>query len=403
VSETETLRTWHLDDHDIPAAIAKLERINARAARNGLGGRFSWALGAETSRPVWYGGDAIGKPDYYRTERELIISGDAPKLAGWTFVALLTWDEEVLVTRCTPGFEGRIDDSLIRVRECDHCHQDRARNDCYLLEDQDGNRVQVGSSCVRDFLGHDFRPSFITYGSSLDEMEDGCRKTVTVSAPAVDVLTWAASVCSQTGWVSRETAETRNRLASGDVLRACLFPSRPRDEELRREYQPDESHAAEAAKVLAWAQAIDPATPSEYLANVRRAASAEWTGERNVAVLGSAVASYHREISAKAEREAAPVSQFVGEVKQRLELDVTVRGETVFETNYGVTHLYTLADRDGNQMKWFASRGQNWETGQELRLKATVKEHARYKDVAQTTLTRCSEIVTEPEIEMEAV
>ena len=411
------IRTWWLTADEITATTGKIEKINARAAKNGLEGRYAWTLGAERHEPVYDEAGARlvinGIPHYldkgqpvpcpvigYAHERELVISGDAPKLSGWTFVARLTWDGGVLVTRCTPGFEGRIDDSQIREGACDHCNADRQRYDCYLLEGKNGGRVQVGSSCVKDFLGHDFRPSWISYGDDLDEIERSAGGRQYLDADVLDVVTWAASICAQTGWVSRAKAEAEMRTPSGDVIRECLFGSSQAARDARAAYEPTEEHKTEAAQVLTWARELEPGN-SEYLANVKRCAQAEYITERNVPVLGSAVASYHREMNLIAEREARPVSQWVGKPKQRLELALTVRSDTAIDGDYGVTHLYTLTDAAGNVFKWFSSRCQDWQIGQDVTVKGTVKGHEVWKDIKQTQLTRCAEI-PQSERELEA-
>lgn len=212
---------------------------------------------------------------YFKVSREFHVSGDAPKLAGWSFLARLTWDEGVLVTRTTPSYEGQIDESQIRERECDHCHADRDRRDCYLLENDEDERVQVGSSCVKDFLGHDFRPSWISYGDDLDEIDRDCSRRETVDADTMEVLTWAAAICSKTGWISRAKAEADYSTPSGTTLKECLFGHSGPAVRARDAYRPATEHREEAAKVRAWAQAIDPGD-SEYLANVKRLAHANY-------------------------------------------------------------------------------------------------------------------------------
>lgn len=406
MADTE-LRTWFLTEDEIELTTAKLAKINARAAKNGLEGQYTWTFGEERHTPVydetdvrmvingvphtWIHGPVPCAIVGFKHEHELVVFGDAPKLEGWKFVASLTWDGGALITRCTPGFEGRIDDSQIRPGACDHCNLDRQRYDCYLLEAEDGHRVQVGSSCIKDFLGHEFRPSMLSYSDDLDnlfqEVSGGGHADLT--APALIVLGWAASISSQTGWVSRAKAEEWGTTASGGVIQECLFGTGKLADKSRALYQPTEDHHAEAVKVLSWALALEPGN-SEYLANVKRVATLEWVSFRNVAILGSAVASFWREHNERIEREAQPVSQFVGEQKQRLVLELTVRGETCIDGDYGVTHLYTLTDTTGNVFKWFSSRNQNWERGQEVRVKATVKGHETYKDVRQTVITRCA-------------
>jgi hypothetical protein len=404
-----TVRTWWLDEAEIAATIAKISKINARAAKNGLAGGYTWTLGAERREPVYDDAGARlvidGIPHFiekgqpvpcpligFERERELIVSGDAPKLGGWSFIASLTWDGGVLVTRCTPGFEGRIDEAQIREGACDHCQVDRQRLDCYLLQHADGRRVQVGSSCIKDFLGHNFRPSMLFFADELDEIRESIPATRTYLDAAVEtVLTWAASICAQTGWISRDKAEIENRTPSGWVLRDCLFGSGKAGREARDTFAPSDEHETTAATVLAWARELEPGD-SEYLANVRRVASSEYVTERTIAILGSSVASYWREHNARVEREARPVSQFVGCVKDRLVLDVIIRSDTAIDGDWGVSHLYTMTDASGNVFGWFSSKNQCWQIGQDVRIKGTIKEHSEYRGTRRTMLTRCAEV-----------
>jgi hypothetical protein len=296
---------------------------NARAAKRGLSGLYTWRLGAEHLEPVYL--DAPGDqgpqeaaPAYYKVTRELIVEGAPPRIAGWAFLATLTWDEGTLVTRTAPGFTGTIDADAVRRRWCDHCGTDRQRHDTYLVERQDGTRKQVGSSCVKDFLGHNFSPAWLTFGYELDEVERSARGHETFVAATDEVLAFAASLTSQTGWVSVAKAEERYEEPSSSLLRAALFPDSRKARDLRDSLRPTGAHRAEAAKVRQWALAVD-AAGREYLANVRRLAQADEVSPRNVGIIGSAVASYWREVNARAERDAAPVSQHIGRVKDRLD------------------------------------------------------------------------------------
>src|SRR5258708_8421772 len=51
-------RIWHLNEDDIAPTIAKLERINTRAVKQGLTGRYSYRLGEEHREPVYDDEDA---------------------------------------------------------------------------------------------------------------------------------------------------------------------------------------------------------------------------------------------------------------------------------------------------------------------------------------------------------
>jgi hypothetical protein len=404
------LRSWTLTDEEIQLTVAKLEKINAHAAKRGLQNTWTWTFGEETRVPVFDDADCRtvinGIPHFFEQGRpvpcpligwerkvELLVFGEPPKLAGWKFIATLTWDGAILVTRCHPEFEGRIDETTIRDYACDHCKADRQRRDCYLLENEQGERVQVGSTCIKDFLGHDFRPSWIADSDDLDSIVSytpaGSGRYL--DATVLDVLTWAASITTGTGWISRAKAEEWDRTPSVYTLTDCLFGSGKLGREARAKYEPTDDHKAEAAKVLEWARALDPGD-SEYLANVKRCAEANYIGYRNCGLLGSAVASYWRAHNERIEREARPVSQHIGTVKQRLELVLVVRSDTAIEGDYGVRHLYTFTDLFGNVVKWFSSHNQCWTIGQQVSVKATVKRHDVWKDINQTVITRATQI-----------
>lgn len=95
------------------------------------------------------------------------------------------------------------------------------------------------------------------------------------------------------------------------------------------------------------------------------------------------------EFEAKKELEKA-TSQFVGEIKERLELDVTLQFETSGEGTYGVWYLNKFTDSEGNVIVYMGSKYLGLEKGETARIKGTVKEHSTYEDVKQTKLQRVS-------------
>src|ERR1700691_1883636 len=177
MSETENetpTRTWWLDEGEIAPTIVKIEKITARATKRGFDSLYTYGPTGEVHHEPVYEDpmDSRSKILYYETKVEFQVTGTAPKLAGWPFLATLTWEGDVLVTRCLPGYEGRVHAEKITPHFCDHCKVDRYRNDTYLVEDESGTQLQVGSSCVKDFLGHSFQPSWIRHGSDLDEIAE---------------------------------------------------------------------------------------------------------------------------------------------------------------------------------------------------------------------------------------
>src|SRR6266704_1131511 len=241
----EDIRIWHLDEAEVAPAVARLAKINARAEVHGLAGRYSYRLGGVTREPVYLDrgyeadapADACATPDHYKVTQEFVVEGEPPKLNGWSFLATLTWDAGTLVTRTASGFTGTIDPGSIRPGYCDHCKTERQRNDTYLVQSEGGTRRQVGSPCVKDFMGHQLSPRWMT-GSDLDEMERTFGGRVTEVASPETVLAWAASLTGTTGWVSRDKAEIECRDPSSSILRDLIFGTSPRAREARRALQP---------------------------------------------------------------------------------------------------------------------------------------------------------------------
>jgi hypothetical protein len=322
--------------------------------------------------------------------RDFVVDGIAPQLDGWTFVATLTWDMGTLVTRCAPGFDGRIDEDTIRVQWCDHCKTERGRNDTYLVQGSDGQRLQVGSSCVKDFLGHDFRPAWMHHTEELDELEEDLRSggRVWEEADTNSVLAWAASLTSKYGWISREKAEIERRDPSTDMLKDLLFGSSAACREARIRLQPTAEHIKEAAEVRTWARELED-NGSEYVANLRRLASADIVSSRNVGLIGSAVAARYRETAREVERQARKVSEWIGQPNEKMTAAVTLRTDTAVDGDWGVRHRYGFTDADGNLLIWWASSNQSLEIGTEYALTGTVKKHEEYREVKSTILTRC--------------
>lgn len=85
------------------------------------------------------------------------------------------------------------------------------------------------------------------------------------------------------------------------------------------------------------------------------------------------------------------ISEYQGEVGERLELILTVEKTIEFEGYYGRSTMHIMNDYDGNCYVWTTS-AKHWEPETERHIKGTVKEHKIYRGVKQTILTRCVEI-----------
>lgn len=80
-------------------------------------------------------------------------------------------------------------------------------------------------------------------------------------------------------------------------------------------------------------------------------------------------------------------SQYIGQVKDRIVIDVTVTFKTYFEGAFGYVDISVLRDADGNVFVHKGTAGA-WDKGDKIKLKATIKGHAERNGVKQTLITR---------------
>lgn len=83
------------------------------------------------------------------------------------------------------------------------------------------------------------------------------------------------------------------------------------------------------------------------------------------------------------------MSQFFGEVKKRYDLILTLTKKLSFEGEMGTYYILLFKDESGNVFKWGTGNGNGAYEGCQYKVRGTVKKHETYRDVNQTTLTRC--------------
>lgn len=97
-------------------------------------------------------------------------------------------------------------------------------------------------------------------------------------------------------------------------------------------------------------------------------------------------------------------SEFVGEIKSRIERVVMFVGESsyvreAYTYDLETVYIYKFADEDGNMLVWkttsslgYRDENDDWNAihpGESIKLRGTVKQHSVYNGVKQTVLNRC--------------
>jgi hypothetical protein len=347
---------------------------------------------------------------------ELTVSGAAPKINGWEFIAVVqpTFDEEGKqlgnMLRGVPGASCEVPvEYRSATSACDHCKTSRRRNDTFILHSDAGETKQVGRQCLRDFLGHTSPEVLCSIAQMLMDAEDfasdserdefGSRHQVRYFN-AEEVLALAACSVRLNGWRSNKTAHEFGSLSTSGEVGNWIFASNEDRKAWEKPLKPSDEDKATAHEVAEWLATLS-ARPelNDYMYNLSVIGAGATFTTKNFGIACSAIPTYlremEREINRRKKFEADLSSQYVGEVGKRETFTATLVYTTDLESQFGVTHLYKFKDEAGNILVWFASsvfynvaEGRDIDLGDTVKFDATVKNHEEYKGIKQTMISR---------------
>jgi hypothetical protein len=124
---------------------AKLTRLNAKLARINVA-PITWKQVGHHDEPHPSIENAVVR--YI----DLEVEGVIPSENGWSFIATVVHTDDGNIVRCVPGYEVPAE-YRDRPTWCDHCKTNRVRRDTYIVRHEDGRIMQVGSSCLAEFIG----------------------------------------------------------------------------------------------------------------------------------------------------------------------------------------------------------------------------------------------------------
>jgi hypothetical protein len=285
---------------------------------------------------------------------------------------------------------------------CEHCNTDRPRNRLYIVVDKDGNIKQVGSTCIRSYLGID--PTFLVWHATLlGRLREGdpdgwMGGKVDYTIPIDSFLPLALAVAHKEGYVSRkmvfEGRVDEGTPTTADRTNKLYWDKKPqpkeywwqKEEEIRQDAV---NHVEEMEKMVEWVKNADHS--NEYMNNLYTIVQAGYVSFKSAGLAASIIPTYRREMEKMVaqERERATVcNEWLGSVGQRQMFKVLVKNVIEHVGDFGMTYITKLVTEQGHQLTWFASR--YLEVGIWYEGKATVKKHDEFKGFKQTVITRFS-------------
>lgn len=386
------MKTFKIVEHNMPKLEELVKKLQNKAKKIG-NGNVNYNIVNETFETV---DKMIFK--FFTIE---LTGIETPIINGWEFVATIdhTSLKNTNIINKISTFEGNVPTKYHTANQhCDHCNSDRYRKDTYILFNAENNEYkQVGKSCLRDFLGHKDIEAYASYLELIGEKiwsneEDWCYigsarpKHITVK----EWLEMTKEIVNKYGYVSKQKSEEFLIPSTTNEVENQIFGSQQLKDELERKGQliTDITQKTKdyVVDLINYIKNIDP--KNDYESNIKAIANDDVMSLRIRGYATSMVSYYDKVIGEQKLAKNAPVSQFVGNVGDKIQLNLTVIKRIVWETMFGIQKLFIMTDDNGNIFTWKTSTG-NMAEDEKITLKGTIKAHTEYNNNQQTTLTRC--------------
>lgn len=407
--------TAEVAQHVYPFLIQKIEKINKRARKNKLP-EVKLEIVKEYSRERKNPDTNVKYEVPYYTVK---VSGDAPKIAGYKFIATIEHQEGGNIIRSVPGEEGnaKIKDFFeAKPHYCDHCKKIRRRIDTFIVkEEKTGKLRQIGRNCLADFLGGADPKAILWYFNNRDnifkvvqEAEQAAEKKGIRGdqfVPLETVLIMAAALIREFGYLSSKAAQEAYQRDGGYMpttagdIRWVLYSVKERNMDKRSRKvldiakTPTVADEQHVAKVLKWfAELPDQQKQSnEFMHNLDVIVKSNKVNPRNIGFAVALFPVYARamDMIKKRETTAKKSNEWIGQPGQKLTpTDITVIRTRMISGHFGSTQIVSMEDPKGNVFVWFNNSQKRFEEGEKAKIVGTIKKHDEYNGRKQTHLTR---------------
>ena len=373
------VRTFKVSEGNAEATLAKFHKIASRGKSKGLEGGFT-VLGI--SDEIQKDSDGV---EYQYTVIE--VECEPVKFSGWEFLAVAEIEQGVVFTRGIGSAE-EIKPSEVKIGYCAHCQTTRARKKYIFVKNESGEVKQVGSTCVKDFLGWEFAPTFLQDWAEFEQYASASAAPAGVSTIAV--ATAAIAVAAKDGYKSSSQFgyEGSTSYTVSEIFRFGAKDSYTANLKRHYEIEFSEEQLAKGRELIEFAKTFSG--ESAYAENLRAAAGLEYQTSKTIGIFVSAIIAKQKAEEQEVAKKAAKVykSEQFAETGKRVEIEVTVLSSRVIESEWGSSTLWTFESGE-YKFKWFDS-GYTFkaEIGESFKIKATIKGLEEYQGQFATKLSR---------------
>lgn len=377
----------------------KLKSIQAMALKLGL---LEWevTLGAKEWRKVnvlrsGFDGNPTNEPMGMEGTPVSIV-GKAPVIAGWRFLAKVEHSTDGNIIKSMASIDQISKSWHSCAPNCEHCDSNRQRKNTFMLQSVlSGEVKQVGSSCVSDFVGEQYRdPERIAaLFSYLDELSheylfdpdkevgDLGQDNLGVSPERIMAATLKI-VEMDRGYISAEKSAVELVLSTADQVKGAFWGRNPNDV-----VRYETGHLERAKEVVGWLKGQTD-SDSLWMRNIAHLAGRENITMKNASLFASGFVAWNRELERKLRGERG-AGEWIGQPGEKTAVAAILERQGGFETQFGYKSILTFRDEVGNALVWkTSSPPEGVQVGALYHIQATIKEHGEFKGDKQTEITR---------------
>jgi hypothetical protein len=338
---------------------------------------------------------------------EIELFGETPQLktpSGKTykFLSRLMHTTEGNIIKSVPGVELPESYRTIEPR-CQHCNYKRRRNDTYVLKDVDtGTLVQVGSTCLKDFLGHKSANAYASWAEVLADIniellsedydeEGGWGGGGGGGATTYGIerfLEMVYACMKMFGWQGRAKAREKGDVATVDKALNLYHSKNPKDRELYTQMMSELNAedkdvltaALEWARELKEGQSEDIDRLSDYYWNLSLACSSPVVKPATEGIVASLPTAYHMAVLKKLKPDPGTTAGNKGEIW-------VGRGVLEDENIYGNENSYRMRTEDNKIIQWSGAPIEQV-VGAVVNIEGTIVGYSRYFNDVTTRLAR---------------
>lgn len=386
-------RDFRVPVDNMPQLSAKIEKLNKRAKKIGQTEikivKHGDPLHELVSKGNPHARDPEDRHDKYGTFQYITVEGETPKLNGWSFNGRLEKHMDTVLVHAVPGKEIPLKYKQTTKIECEHCKKNVRRNDTFILQHDNGDHIQVGRSCLKDFLGHKDPGDVAAWAETLQHLEgelsgfekdeDGKGSRVAHMFPTEEVLALSFASIRKHGGFKPSTFDdsTRSRLTDHFFAKADRYR---REEDLR--LIPDDEDREKAKESVKWMKDNYGHDTGDFWMNLNKMVEVERVTPKHFGYVSALAGQYEKHLGvtyAKKKQQEGIVDVPLGSPGDRVKFEAEVvasfnyTGRSFSYYDSGVRTVYTMRTTDGKLVKWFASGNAEFKKGDNIVGKGTIK------------------------------